>query len=151
MTEQGTQPLDLWHSLFEPRIAELDEIREDNVDKPLYERAEAAARRAELADLWQLLTQHVDDQRKTVADAYERGWAEGIEHAREQHQAGRAPESWATDREPFECRALYHHGPGHQSRAKCERKDPHGIDDEHYARNPMCPDFEWHGLYGPSS
>lgn len=46
------------------------------------------------------------------------------------------------------CTAVLHHGPGHQSKARCERKDPHGLEDEHYARDPMEPGFEWAGAEG---
>ena len=48
----------------------------------------------------------------------------------------------------FECPAYISHGPGHQSRAKCEIRIPHPIDGEHWARDPMCPDFEWTGAKG---
>lgn len=36
----------------------------------------------------------------------------------------------ATD--PFRCEAVLHSGPGHQSRSRCERDDPHALDDEHH-------------------
>jgi hypothetical protein len=51
-------------------------------------------------------------------------------------------------REPFNCPAVFHHGPGSHSRTRCERHDPHDITDEHYARDPMHPGFEWTGKDG---
>jgi hypothetical protein len=50
--------------------------------------------------------------------------------------------------ERFECPAGMYHGPGSQSRTRCERHDPHDLDGEHYARNPMEPGFEWIGRDG---
>lgn len=41
-----------------------------------------------------------------------------------------------------QCEAEVRHGPGHQSRTRCEVKGPHQY---HYASNPMCPGWEWEG------
>lgn len=45
----------------------------------------------------------------------------------------------------FECPSYISHGPGHQSRTKCESRTPHPIEGDHWARDPMCPGFEWAG------
>ena len=38
------------------------------------------------------------------------------------------------------CEAYVMHGPGHQSRTKCEIKGPHQY---HFAHDPMSPGWEW--------
>jgi hypothetical protein len=46
-----------------------------------------------------------------------------------------------------DCPAVMHHGPGHQSKARCSYKEGHVTPDDpfHWADNPMCPGFEWEG------
>lgn len=51
-------------------------------------------------------------------------------------------------KEGFSCTAAMYHGPGHQSRTTCERNDPHSLDNEHYAANPMEAGFSWVGPKG---
>lgn len=46
---------------------------------------------------------------------------------------------------PFKCESYISHGPGHQSRTKCESRMPHPIEGDHWARDPMSGDFEWAG------
>lgn len=38
------------------------------------------------------------------------------------------------------CTAVIRHGPGRQSRTRCEERGPH---ETHYAANPMEPGWEW--------
>lgn len=45
----------------------------------------------------------------------------------------------------FDCPSYITHGPGHQSRSMCESRTPHPIEGDHWARDPMCPDWEWAG------
>jgi hypothetical protein len=47
--------------------------------------------------------------------------------------------------EAFTCLAVMRHGPGHQSTTRCQRRDVHGLGDEHFALNPMEFGFTWHG------
>lgn len=58
------------------------------------------------------------------------------------------PPSGSEGEPKFECPAVFHHGPGHQSRTRCERTSSHSLEDEHYARNPMESEFEWRGAEG---
>jgi protein subunit release factor B len=50
--------------------------------------------------------------------------------------------------EAFTCAAVMHHGPGHQSTIRCQRRDVHQLDEEHFALNPMEPGFHWNGADG---
>lgn len=47
-----------------------------------------------------------------------------------------SPEAWR-------CEAILYHGPGHQSRAQCERTDEHPLSGEHYAGRTYR--FQWEG------
>lgn len=46
------------------------------------------------------------------------------------------------DKVPFQCKAEWRHGPGHQSRTLCTRSDEHDIMDDHYVEEVIQ---EWSG------
>jgi hypothetical protein len=62
----------------------------------------------------------------------------------DQHRAEAWLVSYAALR-AFVCPSVVFHGPGHQSKTRCEIRTPHPIDGEHWASDPMCPGFEWTG------
>ncbi len=47
--------------------------------------------------------------------------------------------------EPFRCEAVIHTGPGHQSTHRCNRRDPHPIDGDHWVTDVV---YEWSGRDG---
>lgn len=61
-------------------------------------------------------------------------------------KGGFLPDDWKPVR--FHCPAVMYHGPGHMSRTRCGRTSPHELSDEHYAKNPMEPGFQWVGERG---
>lgn len=43
---------------------------------------------------------------------------------------------------PYTCPAVIHTGPGHQSKHRCTRRDPHPLEGEHYVTEVV---HEWTG------
>jgi hypothetical protein len=54
--------------------------------------------------------------------------------------ADRAEEMWREQQAP--CEAVLHHGPGHQSRARCRLKGPHDVHETVYDGSTVA---EWRG------
>ena len=67
------------------------------------------------------------------------GWKErlGVDLA-EHPEVVRVMERYRESKIP--CEAYVAHGPGRQSRTKCEVRGPHQY---HFAHDPMCPGWEW--------
>lgn len=129
----------------------VDKLR-DGDDPALSERLAAAVRY--VLDDCDELTNSRAATRQTVstAERFERviTWALRDEPVPSiwQDQQCYADAGWRPPVDTFDCPAVVHHGPGHQSATRCEWKTPHRLEGEHGARNPMEPGFEWTGEEG---